>query len=190
MHKTKIQSVGCLLFSVVFLSVPLVFAQDPDPSLSDSEVLVSGPNHQKVSDQDSTGNNGSSDTSSQNTTGKSNNSASSSGGIIDKATEVVISGMTANLQLTQDQISAIGPIVADNIAKGRSLQQNLEDGIIDAKTMNTQRQQLMGAENLALGSILTPAQMKIWMNMQAQDQQPPDQPQAPSNSPGRHSSSK
>lgn len=180
-----------LLFSVFFLLAPWVFAQNSDQSSSDSGVLVAGANHAAVSDQDSMGNNRSSDVSSQNATGNSNNSGktSNSDGIVDKATTAVISEMTVNLKLTQDQISAIGPIVADNIAKMRSFQQDLVDGIIDAKTMNSKKQELMGEENLLLGSILNPDQMKVWTNMQAQNQ-PPTQPQTLSNSSSKHGSSK
>ena len=83
---------------------------------------------------------GSGSVASQNTTGNSNNNGgtSNSDGIVDKATSAVISEVTANLKLTQGQTSAIQPIVAANIAKGRVLQQSLLDGTIDPKTMNSQ----------------------------------------------------
>ena len=99
--------------------------------------------------------------------------------IVVKATNAVIFQMTANLKLTQDQISAVQPIIADNIAKVRNLQQSLEDGTIDSSTMYNQRQQLVNDEDLQLGSILTPDQMKVWLSIQGQ-----------SDSHIRHSSSK
>ena len=86
--------------------------------------------------------------------------------IVLKATKVVVFQMTANLKLTQDQISAVQPIIANNIAKVRNLQQNLEDGTIDSSTMYSQRQQLIDDEDLQLGSVLTPDQMRVWIKIQ------------------------
>jgi len=101
--------------------------------------------------------------------------------IVIKATNAVIFEMNANLKLSQDQINAIQPIVADNIVKTRNLQQSLQDGNIDGSTMYSQRQQLTNDENSQLAAILTPDQMKVWINIQNQD---------PSNGNSRRSVSK
>jgi len=74
--------------------------------------------------------------------------------------------MTANLKLTQEQIDAIEPIIANNIAKVRNLQQSLEDGTIDSGTMYSQRQQLFNKEGQELSSILSTDQMKAWIIIQ------------------------
>ena len=184
--------IGCLLFSIFYLLVPWVLAQDSDQSSSDSGVLVSSPIHAQVSEQESAGDNGGSDASydhsninslghhkyrhagedasSQNTTGNNSNSAgtlnSSTDEIIIKSTNAVMSQITANMKLTQDQISAIQVIIADNITKVRNLQLSLGKGSIDAKTMNSQREQFNNDENQKLSQIFTSDQMKVWMNIQ------------------------
>jgi hypothetical protein len=185
--------IGCLLFSTFFLLGSWAFAQDSDQSSSDSGVLVSSPAHAQGSDVLDTSDQGNLNNSGQqkhqHSSGDDNSGASFSNGVVDEATSAVVSELTSSLKLTQDQISAIQPIVADNIAKNRSLQQSLVDGLIDAKTMNVQRQQLTGEENLALNSILTPDQMKVWMNMQNDDGYE-DQNQNSSNNSSKRSSSK
>jgi hypothetical protein len=89
--------------------------------------------------------------------------------IVVKATDAVIFEMTANLKLTQDQVSAVRPVIADNIAKIRNLQQSLEDGNIDGSAMYAQKEQLINDENQEISSILTPDQMKVWMSMQNEE---------------------
>ncbi len=107
--------------------------------------------------------------SSQNDTESSSNSGDvSKDEIVVKSTEAVISQMTANLKLTQDQINAVRPIVEDNIVKVRALQQKLGHGDIDGKTMVNQRTQLTIDEDKALSSILTPDQLKLWVSIQDQ----------------------
>jgi len=166
---------GCLLFSVFYLLVPRVFAQDSNGSSSDSGVLVSSPTHAQVSDQDNTGNNGGSDApsgSSQNTTENNSNGGGTSNSptdeIVLKSTNAVMAQITANMKLTQDQISAIQPIILDNIEKVRNLQLSLQKGDIDGKTMYNQRESLTESENQALGRIFNSDQMKVWMNIQSQ----------------------
>lgn len=186
---------GYLLFSISFLLVPWGFAQDSNQSSSDSGVLVSPPIQEEGTNQESTGNNegssasGASDqgnldnsgnqsprhadvdngASSQNDTESSSNSGDvSKDEIVVKSTEAVISQMTANLKLTQDQINAVRPIVEDNIVKVRALQQKLGHGDIDGKTMVNQRTQLTIDEDKALSSILTPDQLKLWVSIQDQ----------------------
>lgn len=96
--------------------------------------------------------------------------SSSTDEIVIKATNAIIFQMTANLKLTQDQISAVEPIIADNIAKVRNLQQRLEDGNIDNNTMYSQRKQLIIDEDQQLSTILTQDQMRVWVRMQNQSE--------------------
>jgi hypothetical protein len=86
--------------------------------------------------------------------------------IVVKAANAVIFQMTANLKLTEDQISAARPIIADNIAKVRNLQQSLEDGTIESSAMYSRRQGLINDESQELSSVLTTDQMRIWLSMQ------------------------
>lgn len=169
---------GCLFF-VSILSVPLVFAQDSDRS-SSSGVLVSPPI--QAPDQDGLINDGTSNasvsSSRENPGGQGSvrhrhaqaNSASSPANdtdpIVAKATQAVIFQMTANLQLTQDQINAVGPIISEGITQQRNLQQQHADGQIDGPTLYNQRQQVISGENQQLGSVLTPDQMKTWLGIE------------------------
>jgi len=88
--------------------------------------------------------------------------------IVVKATDAVIFQMKANLNLTQDQITAVQPIIAAYTAKVRNLQQSLEDGDIDGRAMYNQRQQLTNDEYQQLGTILTSNQLKTWINIESQ----------------------
>ena len=174
MENIKYQTlIQCFLFSVFFLLASWVFAQDSDQSLADSGVLVSSPNHTHVVGQDSTVNNGSNDDgSSQNMRPDSSDSPNTSNPptdeIVVKATDAVIFQMTANLKLTQDQISAVRPIITDNIVRVRKLQQSLQDGTIDSKAMYDQRLQLTEDEDRQLSHILSADQLKLWVSIQGQ----------------------
>ncbi|MDE2028596.1 MAG: hypothetical protein KGK03_03045 [Candidatus Omnitrophica bacterium] len=87
--------------------------------------------------------------------------------IVLKATESIVSSMTVNLKLTSDQVDAVTPIIQDNIAKTRALQQSLQHGAIDSKAMIKQRQRLFDEENRKLASVLNRDQMKGWAVMQS-----------------------
>lgn len=75
------------------------------------------------------------------------------------------------MKLTQDQINSVRPIVAENIGKTRALQQSLQKGDIDAKTMVARRQQLLIEENRQLAAVLSPQQMQAWMNIENDESQ-------------------
>jgi len=172
-----------LLYITIFcFTAPWVYAQDSDQSSSDSGVLVSSPVHTPHEYLDSIKNNGEKDTEDQpdqsdqadsNKTSIDNTDdngvTNNSGGIVEKATNLIIFQMKANLNMTPAQINAVQPIIEDNIIKVRGLQQNLEDGKIDAKGMNTQKLELTKEEYMKLSSILNPDQMKTWINIQEQE---------------------
>ena len=172
-----------LLFSVSFLLAPLVFAQNSDQSSSDSGVLVSPPIHAQVSGQDNTGNHNNSAVLVSSSQGGSNSSGpskhqhadggsdASSDEMVVKATDLVMSQITANMKLTQDQISAVRLIIEDNIVKTRNLQLSVEKGTMNSKTMSGPSTQLTNDENQKLSRIFTPDQMKIWINIQNPYQQ-------------------
>jgi len=88
--------------------------------------------------------------------------------IVIKAANAVIFQMAANLKLTPDQTGAVRPVIMDNIVKARKLQQRLKDGAIDGKTMYRQRQELTEGEDRRLLPILTPGQLKAWIDIQNQ----------------------
>ena len=74
--------------------------------------------------------------------------------------------ITENMRLSQDQINAIRPIIEENVADVRNLQLSLQKGSIDSKAMYNQRERLNYNENQKLSHILTPNQMKTWLNIQ------------------------
>lgn len=184
---------GYLLLSAFSLLTPWVFAQGTDQSSPDSGVLVSSPLRTQALEQDnnmgsdasnlfgqghSNGSghhshrfgDGDSGASSQNITGGGSDgdktSKASTDEIVVQSTHAVMLQITENMKLTQDQISAIQPIIEDNIAKVRNLQLSLEKGAMDGTTMYRQKERLIHEENQKLSLIFTPDQMKVWINIQ------------------------
>ncbi len=86
--------------------------------------------------------------------------------IVVKSTDILMSQITANMKLTQDQISAVHTIIEDNIVAIRNLQLRLENGTIDGKTLYIQREKANREEDQKLSQILTSDQMRVWMNIQ------------------------
>jgi hypothetical protein len=86
--------------------------------------------------------------------------------IIVRSVNAVVFAMTANLKLTPDQVAAVRPIVTDYTVKVSKLQQSLREGAIDGKTMFDKRAELTDEEDKALGPILSPSQMKMFIMMQ------------------------
>jgi hypothetical protein len=154
------------------LSAAWVFAQDADQSSSGSGVLVSGGSNAPDSpdDQGSLNNSEQKDHQNSNDASAPQNAASNppTDPIIVKATDAVMFQVTANMKLTQDQINAIRLIVTDNLSKVRDLQLSVQKGNIDSKEMYSQKEQLFAEEDQKLSHILTPDQMKIWVNIQGQ----------------------
>jgi len=149
---------GCFLFSIFFLSVsvPGTFAQEADQS--DPGVLVSGSAHAQSKDPDSQGE--------RRSIIVMDASHASSNEFIDKSTSAVMQKITSTIKLTPDQISAVEPVIRENIAKVRDLHLSLQKGTIDDKTFNVQKALLNDEENRKLGGILNAGQMKVWWNIQ------------------------
>jgi hypothetical protein len=157
------RSAAFLLVTFLFVPGPFIFAQNSDQPAPDSGVLVSGGD----SGGQETGslsqeNPSSSDDQAQ------NKSDAPTDPIIIKATSALMFQITANMKLSQDQINTIQPIIMKYIIKIRDLQQSLESGKIDGKTMYDQREQLYKDEDRELSLILTPAEMNLWANIQIQ----------------------
>jgi hypothetical protein len=160
---------ACLFYGLSMLSG--VSARASDQPASDSGVLVSssarmpeGDDHAAVAPIPPD-----SDTSLQNASGDAGDKLETSADdIVIKAANAVIFQMTANLKLTPDQTGAVRPVIMDNIVKTRKLQQRLKDGAVDGKTMVRQRRELTEDEDRRLLPILTPGQLKTWMDIQNQ----------------------
>jgi len=157
------QFVRCLFLSAFLLPVGGVFAQNSDQPSPDSGVLVSPPIQEQGAEQDN--NKGSKAPEKMPGATELSNTLSTDD-IVTKATHAVILQMTANLKLTQDQITAAQPVIADNITRIRDLEQSLKNGVIDSSEMNSQKEQLNKDEDVQLSSILTSDQMKGWLNIQ------------------------
>ena len=167
------------LLSVSFLLSTCVFAQNSEQSSSDSGVLVSPPINAQASGKDNSGNNGSilvQDSSNQgvsNNTGKFNKPKKADqpklvpvDEIDLKAADFIMSQITANMKLTDDQLSAVRMIVQDNVVQAKKLQLSVENGTMDSKTMSQQTMQLTDVENKKLAKVLTSDQMRAWINIQ------------------------
>jgi hypothetical protein len=180
---------GWLLFSGSFLIASWVFAQNAEQPSLDPGVLVSPPIQDQgaLQDQGAVQDNAvqhkhqqadinssasaqiirdSSDSASPSNPSPTQGPSPAVDDVIAKEVKNIIFEMTINLKLTQDQISAVTPVITDNMVKVRKLQQSLEKGDIDSSTMNSDKEQLTKDEIQALAAILTPEQMQIWLNTQ------------------------
>lgn len=83
------------------------------------------------------------------------------------ADDIVVK-MQSKLNLTQDQVTAITPIVEKYMAKHQELRQNMEDGTADKDSMRSQMKQLRASENQELSQFLSSDQMSQWEEMQSQ----------------------
>ena len=78
----------------------------------------------------------------------------------------IVSRMQSKLNLTQDQVTAITPIIEKYTAKRMELKQGVEDGTIDRHDMRDQMQELKADQKQELSQILNPDQLSQWETMQ------------------------
>lgn len=83
-----------------------------------------------------------------------------------KTTEDVVNKLKTQLSLTDDQVTAITPIIEKYISKRQELRQGVQDGTTDKGAMRTQFEQLREDENQEIAQILSQDQMSQWSNMQ------------------------
>ena len=78
-----------------------------------------------------------------------------------------LANMKAELQLTQEQVSAVRPVMQEYDSRRQELKQRQkEDMSIDDQTIADQTARLNEEEAQALGKVLDPEQMKKWKNKQ------------------------
>jgi hypothetical protein len=105
----------------------------------------------------------------------------------------IVAKMQTQVHLTQDQVSAITPIIEKFASKRQELRQGVEDGTIERSDMRAQMKQMKTDENQELGQILSADQMGQWKQMQGQMRQHHDKdgssgaPAAPSEHGGDNS---
>jgi hypothetical protein len=83
----------------------------------------------------------------------------------------IVSKMQSTLNLTQDQVAAITPIIEKYTSKREELRQGAEDGTVDRSDMRNQMKQLKEDEKQELSQTLSADQLSQWEQMQKQTHQ-------------------
>ena len=82
--------------------------------------------------------------------------------------EDMIAKMQSKLNLTQDQVTAITPIMEKYASKREELHQSMEDGTADRNSIHIQMKQLRKDEKQELSLILSAEQLGQWEKMSKQ----------------------
>ncbi len=82
--------------------------------------------------------------------------------------EDIVAKMQSELNLTQDQVSAITPIIEKFSSKREELHQSMEDGTADKSSIRSQMKQLKEDEKQELSQVLSADQLGQWEKMQGQ----------------------
>jgi hypothetical protein len=80
----------------------------------------------------------------------------------------IVSKMQSKLNLTQDQVTAITPIIEKYTSQREQLRQSAEDGTADRDSMRSQMKQLKEDEKQDLSQVLSADQLSQWEQMQGQ----------------------
>jgi chromosome segregation ATPase len=80
----------------------------------------------------------------------------------------IVSKMQSKLNLTQDQVTAITPIIEKYTSKREELRQSVEDGTADRDSMRSQMKELKADEGQELSQVLSADQLSQWQQMQSQ----------------------
>jgi hypothetical protein len=80
----------------------------------------------------------------------------------------IVAKMQSKLNLTQDQVAAVTPIIEKYSPKREELRQSMENGTADKDSIRSQMKQLKSDENQELSQFLSSDQMSQWEQMQSQ----------------------
>lgn len=81
----------------------------------------------------------------------------------DKSVDGTMTRMKIQLNLTQEQVTAVKPIVEEYVSRSKDLMQSPESTFMpDKRRVRSQMKQLKEEEDERLGHVLTPDQMKKW----------------------------
>ena len=95
----------------------------------------------------------------------------------------LMSQMQEFLDLQEDQVSNITPIIERYTALFQALQKSIDDNTINPSSMDNQRQNLEDQETQEISQYLKPDQLSRWRQMQSQmDEQEEPQDNSDSNS--------
>jgi len=78
----------------------------------------------------------------------------------------IVAKMQSKLNLTQDQVTAITPIIEKYSSQREELWQSMKDGSKDKESMRSQMKQLKTDESQELSQFLSAEQMGQWEQMQ------------------------
>src|SRR5580698_1055252 len=78
----------------------------------------------------------------------------------------IVAKMQSVLNLTQDQVTAITPIIEKYSSKRDELRQSMEDGTADKDSIHGQMKQLREDETQELSQVLSSDQISQWQQMQ------------------------
>lgn len=79
----------------------------------------------------------------------------------------IVAKMKDKLGLTQDQVTAVTPIIEKYGSQREELHQNVEDGTADRDAVRQQMKQLREAETQELSQVLSAQQMGQWKQLMA-----------------------
>jgi len=96
----------------------------------------------------------------------------------------IVAKMQAKLNLTQDQVTAITPIIEKYSSKREELRQNMEDGTADRDSMKSQMKDLRVQEKQELSQILSSDQLAQLAQMFAQGRHKPNSDGGSAGTPG------
>jgi transcriptional accessory protein Tex/SPT6 len=77
----------------------------------------------------------------------------------------IVANMQSKLNLTQDQLTAVTPIIEKYLSKDGELRQKIKDGTLDKSSIPSQIKELRADENQELGQVLSADQLKRWKKM-------------------------
>ena len=80
--------------------------------------------------------------------------------------EDIVAKMQSKLNLTQDQVAAVTPIIEKFSTKRDELRQSMEDGTADKESIHSQMKELREDEKQELSQVLSSDQISQWQQMQ------------------------
>ncbi|MBF0571083.1 MAG: hypothetical protein HQL12_04360 [Candidatus Omnitrophica bacterium] len=80
----------------------------------------------------------------------------------------IVSRIQSKLNLTQDQVAAVSPIIEKYSSKRRELWQSVKDKTADKESIHSQMKQLKEDEKQELSQVLSDDQLNQWEQMQGQ----------------------
>ena len=89
----------------------------------------------------------------------------------DQSSNDIIVQMTTDLNLQNDQVTNITPIIQKYTIAFADLKKSIQDGTINPSAIDSQRQQLKAAEAQELSQYLTANQINQWSYIQNQQQE-------------------